>query len=223
MRNTFKTLSAVLLTCLLGMTSAQADLILTLSDGESSVTMTDLDTDGAVLYAGSIGDWVLNITVGIAGPIIGDGNSSSLDLNSLNVTGRSESGGVLYIALTDTGNMVPFGNTNYLVEYGGTTGGSIAFQSYVDTTNAAFGTENLLYDTGALGGAFSGTGFGYIGVSGPYSITTVATIRHENGYMASGFNHGVTISEPGSLALIGIGLLGLAFGIRRSGGNGRRS
>ncbi len=221
MRKSLRTLPAVVLTGLIFVSPAQAELILTLSDGETTVQTSDLNTDGAVLYAGSIGDWFLNITVGVANPIIGDGNTSSLDLSSLNISGSSEDGGVLYISLTDTNNTVPFGATNYMVEYGGTSGGTVAFQSYVDTNNTAFGTETLLYDTGALDGAFSGTGFGGVSLTGPYSITTVATITHEHGFMASGFNHGVTIPEPGSLALIGIGLLGLAIGVRRSSRKGK--
>jgi PEP-CTERM motif len=218
MKKLIRIIAAAALTSVLFVSSANATLILRLSDGESTVTTTDLDLDGAVLYVGSIGDWVLNITVGVASPLIGDDNTSRLDLSSLNVTGSSETGGTLYISLTDTGNTVPLGDTQYLVEFGGTTDGSISFQSYVDSSNTAFGTETLLYDTGAIsGGAFSGSGYGDVSVSGPYSITTTAMISHESGWSVSGFNNGVTIPEPGSLALIGIGLLSLAFGIKKVG------
>lgn len=202
-------------------TSAQATLILSISDGTDTETVTDLDDNGAVLYIGSIGDWILNITIGVADPYIGDNNSSRLDLSSLNVTGSSESGGSLYISLTDTDNNVPIGDTGFSIDVGGTTGGSISFQSYVDSGNTPFGTGTLLYDTGILsGGAFSTTGNGSVTVDGPYSITTIATIVHGDGWSLTGFNHGVEIPEPGSLALLGIGLLGLAFGIRRASREG---
>jgi len=202
---------------MLFVSSAQATLTLSISDGLDTDTVTDLDGNGGVLYIGSIGDWILNITIGVADPFIGDSNTSRLDLSSLNVTGSSESGGTLYISLTDTDNDVPVGETGYSIDIGGTTGGSISFQSYVDSSNTPFGTGTLLYDTGILsGGAFSTSGNGSVTVDGTYSITTVATLVHDNGWTLTGFNHGVAISEPGSLALFGIGLLGLAFGIRKT-------
>lgn len=201
--------------------SAQAALILALSDGDDTEIVTDLNADGSVLYLGSIGDWILNVTIGLADALNADEGMSRLDLSSLNVTGRSRSGGVLQIALTDTDNTVPFGDTNYSVQFGGITAGSISFQSYLDSSNTAFGTETLLYDTGVLGGAYSGTGYGNIGVSGPYSITTVATITHTSGWSISGFNHAVQIPEPAGLALLGAGLLALSVALR--GRRARRS
>jgi hypothetical protein len=196
---------------------AQATLILTLSDGTESVTSTDLDADGAVIFIGSVGDWVLNITTGVTDPLIGDDSSSRLDLSSINVTGSSNSGGTLYISLTDTNNTVPIGDTHYSIGVGGFTDGSISFRSYVDSTNTAFGTETLLYDTGLLTGwPFSSSGYGAVSVTGPYSITTVATLTHDNGFSISGFGHDVKVPEPRGLALLGIGLLGLAFGTRRA-------
>lgn len=200
---------------------AQATLMLTLSDGDESLTLTDFSNSGAVLYVGTIGNWVLNVTLGTGDPIIGDDRTARIDLSSLNVTGQSDEGGTLTISLTNTNVTVPHGDTSYLVELGGTTGGEISFQSYVDSTNTAFGTETLLYDTGLIGsGAFSGSAFGLVGVQGPYSITTVATLTHDHGRALTGFNHGVEISEPAGLALLGIGLLALFWGIRRRSKSG---
>lgn len=207
--------------CLLFASPAQATLILTLSDGTNTQTITDVGDDGAVLFVGGLGDWILNVTLGVGDPLIGDTNKARLNLSSLNVMGWSESGGTLTISLTNTDVSVPYGDTSYSVDIGGTTDGWISFQSYVDSTNTAFGTETLLYDTGVLtGGAFSSTGNGGTSVDGPYSITTVATINHEHGLSVTGFNHGVEIPEPASLALLGIGLLGLAFAIRRRSKSG---
>jgi len=216
-RKRIGTVVAIFASSILLSGAANATLILSLSDGTDTVTTSDLDGDGSVLFVGSIGDWVLNIVVGVGSPLISDLNTARLDLSSLNVTGQSEYGGTLTISLTETGNAVPFGDTSYAVEIGGTSDGSVSFQSYVDSTNTAFGTETLLYDTGLLtGGAFSISGNGAVSVSGPYSITTVATITHAYGRSVSGFNNSVEIPEPAGLALLGLGLLGLAFGIRKT-------
>jgi hypothetical protein len=197
--------------------SAQATLILRVSDGTSTATRTDLDGNGAVIFIGSIGDWVLNVTTGVTDPMIGDNNSSRLDLSSINVSGSSSRGGTLYISLTDTGNTVPIGDTHFSIGVGGFTDGSISFRSYVDSTNTAFGTETLLHNTGLLTGSpFSSSGYGAVSVTGPYSITTVATLTHDNGFSISGFGHDVKVPEPRGLAVLGIGLLGLAFGTRRA-------
>ena len=204
---------------------ANAELILTISDGEESFTTTDFDDNGTVLFVGSVGSWVFNVTIGLADPMNGDdASTSSLDLASLNVSGRSETGGTLYISLTDTDNMVPYGDTNYYVGVGGNTDGTVTFASYVDSTNAAFGTETLLYETAVLTGSpFSASGSGGVEVEGPYSITTVATINHQHGFNVTSFAHTVEIPEPAVLALVGVGLLGMAFGIRAGRRRARRA
>ena len=197
---------------------AHSALILSLSDGTDTVTTIDLDEDGAVLFVGQIGDWVLNVTVGVA-DAFGDGDTqkSRLDLGSLNVTGSSENGGTLVISITDTGNTVPIGETGFSLNLGGTTDGTVSFESYVDSTNTAFGTDTLIHESGLLGdGAFAASGTGSVTVSGPYAITTIVRINHEDGKSVTGFIHGVEIQEPAGLALFAIGLLGLAVGIRKA-------
>ncbi|MDJ0710589.1 MAG: hypothetical protein QNJ14_09375 [Woeseiaceae bacterium] len=195
---------------------ANATLILELSDGDETVTVSDWNENGAVLFVGSIGDWVLNVTLGASNPLIGDERTARLDLSSLNITGNSQTGGVLTIRLTNTGIVAPHGDTNYLVEIGGTTNGQVSFQSYADSSNEGFGTGTLLHDTGIIGsGAFAHTGYGGVSVVGPYSLTTVATVDHSHGFSLTGFNHSIEVAEPAGLALLGIGLLGLAFGMRR--------
>ena len=90
-----------------------------------------------------------------------------------------------------------------------TGGGSVLASTYVDLTNAAFGTSGPSSSFGPFStGAFSGelsTSFAY---SGPFSLTQVAVLTLSAGSLVSFDVHSTVTSvpEPGSLALVGLGM-----------------
>jgi hypothetical protein len=96
---------------------------------------------------------------------------------------------------------------------GGTTNGTIRYQTFASLSNALFATDILISDSGVLGpGAFSFTDFANIALAGTYSLTSVVTITHSVSVTNSSFNATVEIGEPGLISMISmISLSGLLF------------
>jgi len=202
--------------------SANAALMISVSDGTQTATFSDTDNNGIVGFDSDFMPGVWASTNWPSVSVKGFGSSwytsQYADLLHLNsIDGSSSTGGTLTVMLSETdltSSIAPF-----LGDFGGVSGGDIQFQTYIDASNTIFGLETLLHDTSiASAGAFSGTFGGEIDLgSTPYSKTIIATIQHSNRAVSS-FDYEIVVPEPGSLALIGIGFLfaGLATQRRRS-------
>jgi hypothetical protein len=192
---------------------AQAAQMLRLTQGASSVQITDGGVGdsnpfaGAITFIGSVGSYFLNVSTGVSKPVLGSAANPHMDLASLNMSGS----GMLTIEHTDTDFV---GTGPFAMHIGGTTNGSVSYAAYFDSTNAAFGTGSAIDSLGPFGGpAFAGSGGGGNAVITPYSLTQVVTLTH-TGFGISSFDAEL-IPEPATLALFGLGLIGVGAATSR--------
>ena len=197
--------------------SANAQLIFSiddLNDGAAATIVADggpgdnfAGVEGFLDFNGAVGSWIFNDVTAFGSPVIGGPNEDIVHLDSVNVS--SDNGGLLTLMLTQTDltkSVAPF-----MASFGGSTSGSISYQLFVDSTNAAFGNEFMLYDSSIdMSGAFANNFAGDFTLPGMYSMTMVVTINH-TGRSVTSFNYEVAIPEPTSLALLGGGLILIGF------------
>lgn len=189
-----------------------AVLTLSLDDGGGPTIVVDDDADGMVIFNGALTTFNSNVSTGFSKPIL-VGGPTLIDLNSVNVSGGT---GTLVIELSDTG----FTNaTDFLVSgIGGTTNGAITYETFFDSNNGnPFDGEQLALKT-FNDSPFNGGSLFSAGLDGtsPYSLGIRVTIEHTGGPgKISSFNSEIKIPEPGSLGLLGTGLIVAGLALHR--------
>lgn len=137
----------------------------------------------------------------------------------MNITDISSQSGQVTLYLTETGltnfNGVELASTltNNPTLTPQATG--LMYSLYADASDAAFGLGTLIGNTPLAGSATSATFNGMFNATTPFSVTEVLTIDSgANGIYAS-LDGATNVPEPGSLALLGTGMLMLGWLVRK--------
>jgi hypothetical protein len=159
----------------------------------------------------SVGNFTLNIATGASNfaPTI-------MDLND--ISGSNAAGGDLTIQFSDT----DFANIpSVTMKFAGTldapAGSTVSLANWFGSSNTLFSLGTLLGSFGAFGpGAFSQTLASVLpGSPNPFSLTQILTIHSTGSLLYSGDGSITPLPEPGTMVLLGTGLVGLARAARR--------
>lgn len=196
-------------------------LQLSISDGiNPTILLTDALHTGVLAHNGPIGNWIVNVTTGTGTPVTGTPTMPVIDLNSLVVSNTL--GGTLTMMLTETSLIGSGGSDLFLGAIGGTVsnnpGTTLQYSAYVDSTNAAFGTETTVGNALFNSGAFAYSQATYAQTASLYSVTQTVTITALPGNLNTNVSFNGELSmvpEPATLAILGFGLAALGVARRR--------
>jgi len=197
---------------------------------------------GQVVFQPMFDNWVGTVGTGFSKPLIGDAASAQLNLsvsaasNGLTtllsqfpptnivpvVMGTGQPGpglpmgsfGTLKVTLTEIDHMSPLGNLGFTSTVGGVWLGAVTYVSSLTDingiqalTNAAF-VGNPFFGAGQSGNATN--------VKDPFSLMVMTTLTAGAGMTNGSVDTTLdSIPEPGTLAIFGLGLVGLGFARRK--------
>lgn len=196
----------------LAASASQAAVYIGLSlNGGPITTVLDVDPNPDVaLFTGGFGSFNINLTTGSF-----PGGYTLLDSTTSNVSTSTPGTLDVYVTRDDISTPV---NLSFLSSFTTNqipTGWTIRQRTYVDTSNAQFGTANLLGDWTAPGSNTQSVQFALpVPGAGPYSVTSRFTIAATGAGSSLSTVTLTAVPEPGTWALMILGFGGAGAMLR---------
>ena len=224
--------AALALACVVG-TSTRADAAfvaaicddLACSGGNDFIVVDNSGADtigatGVINFSASAFGYVIAVNTSQSKPVIGTATSPQLDLNFAATTANGAPGGNIFLFASDT-DFTGLGNHGFLMTLGGTNSGgsgTVTGRAWGGTNNTqlSFSGANLFSTIGPLSGpTYAGSSSGSFPSSvTPYSLTIGVAINRTTGGTTTG-DLNLSVPEPASMALFGLGLMGFGVASRR--------
>jgi hypothetical protein len=180
-----------------------------------AITPVSTSSTGSLAFAGPYGTFTLSLATALGSPFIPEPNFQTTSIDTASASG----GGTLTVWITQSGltTPVPGGALLSGLTANAFQGGvvSVTESTFVDGTDAVFGTGTPLasHTFTSIGSADSINSVGSLG--SPYSETAKYVITINGAGTANNTINLQAVPEPGTMALFGSGLFGLASLIRR--------
>ncbi|WP_081432856.1 PEP-CTERM sorting domain-containing protein [Acidiphilium cryptum] len=174
---------------------------------------TEATGSGGAIFSGSYGSFSLNELTASGAP----GAATNFSSTALNTS--TSTGGTLFVYATETGLTGPLGQYNMLSGltenfYSGAIN-AVTETTYANTSDATYGLSTELASATFTSTGTNDTVAMTPDFTGPYSITAVYKVVSTGTGEASSTVSMTDVPEPGSLVLLGTGLLALGFVIRK--------
>jgi hypothetical protein len=186
-------ITTLMWTMLVSSSPVQATLQLALDAGGGNTALItdnlsgDLDsTQGVVAYAGSLGNFILNVAIGSSKPALGSASDPQINLYSVDITGW-HGGGTLTLLLTDTG-FTSTSTTNFSIGISGSmsSGGTLLYSAFQDNSNTAFGTASSVCSLSFSTTFFSDACTNTLATDAAYSLTLATVITLPGSFSSVG-------------------------------------